>query len=209
MKTYSTPLALPVRSAFGPLARRGSRTSMHSAVRVTQVADSNLTRHAVVDRRSAPRSPRRRATAAPRVAASAAATPGPRGRRTAGVAPPMMRVSTAWHRPPTAADRRAAAGGAGAPRAPASRLAAPARRAPGGAERGGAGSGTARRERIPLDHERVLGVLAPTRASRAAAGSPSASRPGSGTCARRGSAMGRSPSVRRRAGPGSRRSGST
>src|ERR1700745_906730 len=40
MNTYMTPLGEPTRSAFGPLARRGSRTSTHSAVRVTQLADS-------------------------------------------------------------------------------------------------------------------------------------------------------------------------
>jgi hypothetical protein len=41
MKTYSTPLLPPCSaSAFGPLARIGSRTSTHNAVRVIQWADS-------------------------------------------------------------------------------------------------------------------------------------------------------------------------
>src|SRR5450830_115862 len=40
MKIYSTPDFSPTASALGPLARRGSRTSTHRAVRVTQLADS-------------------------------------------------------------------------------------------------------------------------------------------------------------------------
>jgi len=41
MKTYITPLLPPaLASAFGPLARCGSRTSTHSAVRASQPADS-------------------------------------------------------------------------------------------------------------------------------------------------------------------------
>ena len=40
MKMYITPDLEPTASALGPLARRGSRTSTHSAVRVIQWADS-------------------------------------------------------------------------------------------------------------------------------------------------------------------------
>src|SRR4051812_20798041 len=42
MKTYSRPLLSPAFSAFGPLARRGSRASTHRAVRVRSFADSAL-----------------------------------------------------------------------------------------------------------------------------------------------------------------------
>ena len=42
MNTYNTPLALPWASAFGPLARRGSRTSTHTAVRTWLGSDLNF-----------------------------------------------------------------------------------------------------------------------------------------------------------------------
>src|ERR1700742_2157786 len=85
MKTYIQPLGEPTRSAVGPSARRGSRTSMHSAERVTQFADSSLCGM----RSSTGDGATLAAALAARLAASVAATPAP------GVTPPTMRVGTA------------------------------------------------------------------------------------------------------------------
>src|SRR6201990_3274789 len=86
MNTYITPLGEPARSGFRPVARRGSRTSTHSAVRVTQVADSSLCGM----RSSTGDGAALAAALAARLAASVAATP------VAGVTPPTMRVGTAF-----------------------------------------------------------------------------------------------------------------
>src|ERR1700712_261878 len=94
MNTYITPLGEPARSAFGPLARRGSRTSTHSAERVTQFADSNLpgmrSSTGAGDVLGAAGVKAEAEPEAARLAASVAATP-----VTPGVTPPTMRVGTA------------------------------------------------------------------------------------------------------------------
>src|SRR5471030_2401127 len=100
MNKYSTPLALPTRSAFGPLARRGSRTSMHSAERVSQWADSNLDgmRSSIGDGCTLADAGVFAAAAAARLAASVAAAPVaglPVSPAAPGVTPPTMRVGTA------------------------------------------------------------------------------------------------------------------